>query len=174
MVFFNENVILINSKTLKKIITKKFLKQNWMFFHFRCFLPHEDICVLCGVQRKQEMFFFFWVDIFLLSVLFIISIYNWLLIRSSSGLEMCCYFEKMMETCNLAFEAAQNCKESQKRRGLDKFSKWLRRQANVELVFLDANFLNNPYVKKFLKQQTMWTCWTKSTKFAFLFCSVMM
>ncbi|CAK8694771.1 uncharacterized protein LOC143446612 [Clavelina lepadiformis] len=77
---------------------------------FRCPLPYEELCLLCTIKRKRDVFAMFCVDIFLTFLVFGMSIGNWLVVRFSENRATCHYFDQMKETCNVALLAASKAK----------------------------------------------------------------
>lgn len=91
------------------ILNKKFfftLNKMTNFLFFSCFLPEWEQCIPCAINRKNEVILFLWMDIALLCVVFIFSLYQWHLTKNSSNLAVGHFFENLMKTTNVAFDAA--------------------------------------------------------------------
>lgn len=74
---------------------------NFEFFidFFRCFLSYleKDECVLCVVNRKREIFLFYWLDYILLCFILVLSLKQWWSIRNSKDLSICHFLDPILQ-----------------------------------------------------------------------------
>ncbi|XP_078484310.1 uncharacterized protein LOC100186235 [Ciona intestinalis] len=81
---------------------------------FRCQLPYQDLCVLCAIKRKRDIYAMFWCDFTFTLVIFVLSLSYWLLGRTGENRATCHFFDRMKQTCNVALgTAAVTAKKSQ-------------------------------------------------------------
>uniref|UniRef100_H2ZMD1 Uncharacterized protein n=3 Tax=Ciona savignyi TaxID=51511 RepID=H2ZMD1_CIOSA len=73
---------------------------------FRCQLPYQDLCVLCAIKRKRDVYAIFWCDVVLTLIVFATSLIYWILGRTGANRATCHFFDHMKATCNVALGAA--------------------------------------------------------------------